>query len=215
MGGCRVEAPVKWVVATRNADKLREIRQIFGDLSVSLVDLDAFPDMGPVEETGTTLRENALIKARLVHAHTGLPTIADDTGLEVDGLGGAPGIYAARFAGKEATYRDNWEKLLNLLEEVPRKQRTARFRTCAVFMDGQLELTTEGVMEGSIARKPRGENGFGYDPVFIVAGSRRTFAQMSTTEKNRISHRGKAFQNLHRLVVATSSPHPLKQGEPA
>ncbi|MFB0515290.1 MAG: RdgB/HAM1 family non-canonical purine NTP pyrophosphatase [Candidatus Neomarinimicrobiota bacterium] len=192
---------MKCVVATRNQDKLAEIKAIFTDLPIDLIALDDFPRMRSVEETGTTLQANALIKARAVHRETGMPAIADDTGLEVDTLSGAPGVLAARFAGPRADYQQNVEKLLAAMEHVPDGLRTARFRTCAAYVDDAQEMVAEGVVEGFITREPRGGNGFGYDPVFQVKGTEQTFGQMTDEEKNRISHRAQAFRALHQLFI--------------
>jgi XTP/dITP diphosphohydrolase len=194
---------LRLVIATHNPDKLREIQAIFSDLPVELVDLDAFPQLGPVEESGTTLEENALLKARMVHQGTGLPTVADDTGLEVDTLAGAPGIFSARYAGPDATYEDNIRKLLSAMNNIPDENRTARFRTCAAYVDGRHELTAEGLIEGSIIHQPLGENGFGYDPIFRVSANGLTFGQISDAEKRNISHRARAFTALHRLLTDT------------
>ncbi|GAJ11669.1 unnamed protein product, partial [marine sediment metagenome] len=163
---------MKWLVATRNRDKFGEIQAIFADLPVDLLDLEDFPGIRTVKESGTTLRANALLKARSVHRETGLPVIADDTGLEVNALDGVPGVYAARFAGPRATYRQNMEKLLAAMEHVPDYQRTARFRTCAAYVNDTHELVAAGVVEGFITREPLGDNGFGYDPVFRVKGTK-------------------------------------------
>lgn len=191
------------VVATHNPDKLLEIRAIFADLPVELLDLNAFPRLEPVEESGTTLEENALLKARVVHQETGLPAIADDTGLEVETLAGAPGIFSARYAGPNATYEDNVRKLLADMNGIPDNQRTARFRTCAAYVDSRHELAAEGVIDGTIALCPYGENGFGYDPVFMVSETGLTFGQMSAAEKRNISHRARAFTALHRMLIDT------------
>ncbi len=192
---------MKWVVATRNQDKLREIRTIFAGFPVTLLDIKEFPHVGTIEETGTNLQENALLKARTVHQASGYPAIADDTGLEVDALGGAPGIYAARFAGPRATYRQNQDQLLTLMRTIPPQNRTARFRTCAVYVDGSQEIVAEGVLEGHITREPLGNHGFGYDPVFMVEDTGRTFGQMTHEEKQDGSHRARAFKALHRLLA--------------
>ena len=202
---------MRWVVATHNRDKLKEIEDIFADLAVQLVDLDAYPQINPVVESGTSLRGNALLKARAVHAATGLPTIADDTGLEVDALDGAPGIYSARFAGAGASYRDNVEKLLASMQNIHPDERTARFRTSAVYVDGLREVAAEGMIEGTIARHPRGENGFGYDPVFIVSGTGQTFGQMTGEQKKSISHRAKAFQALYHQLTRSLSNIVIKE----
>ncbi len=202
---------MKCVVATRNRNKLTEIKAIFSDLPLELQDLEAYPHVGPVEESGTSLQANALIKARTVHRETGRPAIADDTGLEVDALDGAPGIYAARFAGPGATYRQNVKKLLAAMAHVPDELRTASFRTCAAYVDDARELVAEGAVEGLITREPRGEHGFGYDPVFQVHGSGKTFGQMMDEQKNNISHRARAFRALHRLLTPSLTSHPDKE----
>ncbi len=196
---------MNWVVATRNWDKFEEIKDIFADLPVTLISLRDFPDVKSVEETGTTLEENALLKARAVHAVTGFPAIADDTGLEVDALDGAPGVYTARFAGPEATYEDNVDRLLSLLQDTLPAERTARFRTCAAFVGPEGEFTAEGQVEGAITRRPRGNGGFGYDPVFQPVNESRTFAQMPLAEKQARSHRGLAFRALYRLLANSIS----------
>ncbi|UCH10872.1 MAG: RdgB/HAM1 family non-canonical purine NTP pyrophosphatase [Fidelibacterota bacterium] len=205
---------LRLVIATRNPDKLREIQAVFSDLPVELVDMDAFPQLEPIVESGTTLEENALLKARMVHQGTGLPAIADDTGLEVDTLAGAPGIYSARYAGPDATYEDNIRRLLSAMTGIPDEHRTARFRTCAAYVDARHELTTEGVIEGSIVHQPFGENGFGYDPIFRVSGTDLTFGQMSDAEKSKISHRARAFTALHRLLT-NNLPGNLNEETPA
>lgn len=184
-----------FVLATANPDKAREIQAILGDA----VQLQPRPASVPdVEETGDTLLENARLKARAVAEGTGRPAIADDTGLEVEYLEGAPGVYSARFAGEGATYADNVAKLLGQMTGVEEAGRTARFRTVAVarWPDGR-EVWAEGVVEGTIAPAARGSAGFGYDPVFVPAGGDgRTFAEMASDEKDRISHRGRAFRAL-------------------
>ena len=180
------------VIASKNQHKIAEIMDVLAatGLAVELVDDADWPD---VDETEATLEGNALLKAREVRAHTGYAVIADDTGLEVNALGGEPGVYSARFAGPEATYEDNVEKLLRVMEGVA--DRRAVFRTAMVLVDdlGE-ELVVEGVMKGAITTEPRGTNGFGYDPVFLVGD--RTFAEMATSEKNEISHRARALRAL-------------------
>lgn len=180
------------VVASKNPDKIVEIEEILA--GNGLVDevvrgLD-WPD---VEETGSTLEENALLKAKAVARATRLPALADDTGLEVRALGGAPGVYTARFAGPGASYEDNVRRLLEELGDC--QDRFARFRTVVALVGPwKGQLLAEGVVEGTIAWEPRGEQGFGYDPVFEVGG--RTLAEMGPEEKNRISHRARALQAL-------------------
>ena len=145
--------------------------------------------------------ENSLLKAHTVHDRTGLPAIADDTGLEVDALDGAPGVYSARFSGADATYEDNVNKLLSVMEDVSDDMRSARFRTVISFVDEVQELWTEGFIEGRITRDPRGNMGFGYDPIFYIPRLEKTFAELSTAEKNKISHRGLALQKLRKILV--------------
>ena len=185
-------------LATANPHKAREISKILGDSVTLLARPPSIPD---IDETGETLTENARIKARAIVRETGQAAIADDTGLEVDALGGAPGVYSARYAGEESTYQDNVAKLLRELASVS-EPRTARFRTVAIVVcpDGR-EVVAEGFVLGRIATEPRGEAGFGYDPIFIpLEGDGRTFAEMTPEEKNRMSHRGAAFKLLRDLL---------------
>jgi XTP/dITP diphosphohydrolase len=189
---------VKLVLATANPDKAAEIGAVLRDAGLDL-ELVARPDDVPeVEETGTTLEDNARLKAVALCEATGLPAMADDTGLEVDALGGAPGVHSARYAGEDVTYADNVAKLLREVAGVDAPARTARFSTVAIarFPDGR-EVAAIGEVEGVIATETRGEGGFGYDPVFVpVEGDGRTFAEMSAEEKHRVSHRGRAFRTL-------------------
>ena len=180
------------VIASKNEYKIVEILDVLGSigLDVELVRDAAWPD---VEETEPTLEGNALLKARSVRTETGFAVIADDTGLEVDALGGAPGVRSARFSGAEATYEGNVDKLLNVMDGVV--DRSAQFRTVMALIDDRGdELVVEGVMKGSITTVRRGDNGFGYDPIFLVGD--RTFAEMPTSEKNAISHRAQALRAL-------------------
>ena len=192
---------MKIVLATHNHDKEIELQHSLRGLGVDICSLSEYPDIGEIEETGTTLLENSLLKAHTVHDRTGLPTIADDTGLEIDALDGAPGVYSARFAGLNATYEDNVNKLLSVMENVPDDMRSARFRTVLSFVDEIQELWTEGFIDGKITETPRGNMGFGYDPVFYVPRLEKTFAELSTDEKNKISHRGIALQKLRKILV--------------
>ena len=188
------------VVATKNPGKLREIREILGS-EVSVTSLADFPGVGDIVEDGTTFEANAEKKALAVAFHTGHVSLADDSGLEVDALNGAPGVYSARFAGEKATDEQNNRKLLRLLEETPPEKRTARFR-CVIAIgvpDGSVQ-TAEGRAEGLILCSPRGTGGFGYDPLFLVPGIRRTFAELPPEEKNRLSHRGKALLSVFPLL---------------
>ncbi|HEY6193776.1 MAG TPA: RdgB/HAM1 family non-canonical purine NTP pyrophosphatase [Candidatus Eisenbacteria bacterium] len=187
----------RFVVATFNRDKASELGALLALAGVTLVPLADWPGAGPPEETGSTLLENARLKARAAAALTGLPAIADDTGLAVDALGGAPGVRAARYAGPVATYAENVAKLLRDLAGVPPARRTARFQTVCVaaWPDGR-ELSADGVLEGVIVESPRGANGFGYDPVFAPLGELRTYAEMTDAEKNAMSHRARAVRAL-------------------
>ena len=188
------------VIATHNPDKKKEIMIALHELGVNILSLDNFPEIGEIEETGSTLLENSLIKARTVSAITGKPAIADDTGLEVDALNGAPGIYSARYAGINVSYEDNVRKLLSDMSSTDMDSRTARFRTVVSFHSTNKELWTEGVIEGSITMGAIGTGGFGYDPVFKVEQTGKTFAEMTRREKNKISHRGVALEKMCKLL---------------
>jgi XTP/dITP diphosphohydrolase len=186
---------LRLVCASANPHKATEIAAILGD-AVELVPRP--PEVPEVVEDGDTLLANARLKARALCAATGVDAVADDTGLEVDALDGAPGVHSARYAGEQATYADNVDKLLTELARHPGLARTARFRTVAVVArpDGS-EIVAEGIVDGHITEAPRGTDGFGYDPVFAPAdGDGRTFAEMSAHDKNAISHRGRAFRSL-------------------
>ena len=187
---------MKLVIATHNEDKLKEIQAYLESFSFNVLSLNKYPEIGEIIEDGKTLLDNALIKAREVFDKTGLPTISDDTGLEVDGLDGKPGVYSARYAGEECTYLDNVEKLLTDMKKIPIPNRTAQFKTVMVFKDKNQELIVEGVVKGLISRELKGDNGFGYDPIFFVPELGKTFGEMSAIEKNKISHRGNALRNL-------------------
>ena len=192
---------MKIVLATHNHDKEIELKHSLRGLGVEICSLSEYPDIDEIDETGATLLENSLLKANTVHDLTGLPVIADDTGLEVDALDGAPGVYSARFSGVNATYEDNVNKLLSVMEDVPDDMRSARFRTVISFVDETQELWTEGFIEGRITENARGNMGFGYDPVFYVPRLKKTFAELSTAEKNKISHRGLALQKLRKILI--------------
>ncbi|MCK9560131.1 MAG: RdgB/HAM1 family non-canonical purine NTP pyrophosphatase [Candidatus Marinimicrobia bacterium] len=184
------------LIATNNRDKIREIKRVFVLPEVVWHTLDEFPNSPVVVEDGNTLFENALKKAYMVAEFAGLPTIADDTGLEVDALNGQPGVFSARFAGENATYAQNVNKLLEVMQTVPDSQRQAHFRCIAVYYRPDLTLSEEGRIDGIILRQARGKGGFGYDPVFFLPEIGRTFAEMDLSEKNLISHRGQAFARL-------------------
>ena len=189
------------VLATHNPDKQAEMNAVLLDLGLDVIGLDQYPEIDDIPENGTTLLENALIKARAVHLKTGFPALADDTGLEVDALHGAPGVYSARFAGEDATYQDNVKKLLSLMAGVSRQNRTARFRTVVALIDSDTELWTEGIIEGLITRDQRGAGGFGYDPIFEAADTGKTFSEMSAKQKNEISHRARALQKMRKKLI--------------
>ncbi|HOX07234.1 MAG TPA: RdgB/HAM1 family non-canonical purine NTP pyrophosphatase [Planctomycetota bacterium] len=189
----------KLILSTRNRHKIREISAIMAEAGapVELIGLDNYPGAPEVEENGATLEDNALLKAHAGVNCSGLPSAADDTGLFVDALNGAPGIRAARYAGEDATYEANNRKLLAALAGVPAERRTARF-VCVVsyVAPGVAPLSFCGELAGRIIESPRGRDGFGYDPIFVPNGSNRTLAEMSAAEKNRISHRNLAFRQL-------------------
>jgi XTP/dITP diphosphohydrolase len=189
------------VLATRNRHKGDELAAILGGLGIRIRTLDEFPDAPEVVEDGDTCEANAIKKAHAIAAWTGLPAVADDTGLEVDALGGRPGVYAARYAGEDATYEDNCRKLLLELTGVPPEQRTARFLTVAAIalpLDGV--RVAQGVLDGVIAEEARGALGFGYDPLFLIPELGKTLAELSADQKNAISHRGKAFTQAIALL---------------
>ena len=197
-----MKRPARVVVASKNPDKIREVEAVLAsfDPSIEIVTGHDWPD---VAETEDSLEGNALLKARAVMQATGVAALADDTGLEVDALGGAPGVYSARYAGPDATYADNLARLLHDLDGV--EERVARFRTVVALVDPDgSELFVEGVFEGRITTDPRGDAGFGYDPVFEVDG--RTIAEMPEAEKNTISHRARALQALARELHELDSP---------
>ena len=192
----------KLVLATHNLHKKMEMNSILSSLGILIVGLDEFPQIGDIEETGTTLLENAFIKARTVFELTGLPSLADDTGLEVDFLDGAPGVYSARYAGKNPTYQENCSKLLLNLKGYPNEKRVASFKTVIAFVDGEIEHSTEGVVNGLIVEKHRGVDGFGYDPIFQPESQNLTYAEMDADEKNRISHRFKALDKIKKFLTS-------------
>ncbi len=182
------------VLATGNRDKQREMKAFLWDLGVTIRTLDEFPGAPVVVEDGETCRANAGKKAKEIARFTGLLTLADDTGLEVDALGGRPGVFAARYAGPQATYADNCRKLLDELEGVPSDQRGARFLTVVAIADPSSSVEcVEGVLQGRITDHCSGGHGFGYDPVFMVPELGKTLAELTLDQKNQISHRGQAL----------------------
>ena len=198
---------MKLVLATENTDKAREIAEILGEADPDLELVPRPADLPGVPETAATLEANARLKATAVAEATGVPALADDTGLEVDALGGAPGVHSARFAGPKASDADNVAKLLAEMDGVLDEERLARFATVAVvcWPDGR-EVSARGTVEGVITLEVRGTGGFGYDPVFApVEGDGRTFGEMSAEEKHAISHRGRAFRALADRLTGSRS----------
>ncbi|MBV1853986.1 RdgB/HAM1 family non-canonical purine NTP pyrophosphatase [Catellatospora tritici] len=204
---------MKVLLATRNVKKLDELRRILASspelLKVELVGLDDVPEYAEVPETGLTFAENALIKAREGAKHTGLPTVADDSGLSVDALNGMPGVFSARWAGKHGDDRANLELVLAQISDVPDEHRAAAFVCAAALVlpgggsaNGREHLVS-GKMGGRVLRAARGEGGFGYDPIFVAEGQTRTNAELSAAEKDAISHRGKAFRALAAVIAKT------------
>ena len=189
------------ILATNNKSKVKEISEM---MSGSDITFESLADAGinvEVEETGTTFEENALLKAREICKLSGKPTISDDSGLEIDVLDGAPGIYSSRFMGEDTSYDIKNNALIEKLENIADPDRTARFRCCMalVLPDGR-EFVTEGAMEGIIAREPKGINGFGYDPILFIPEYNRTSAELSSEEKNNISHRGEALRKMIEVI---------------
>ena len=193
----------KLLLATHNKHKAEELQAMLGDLGVEVLTLGAFPQVGEILEDAETIEGNALKKARGVFDLTGLPAMADDTGLEVFYLNKAPGVYSSRYAGPEATYADNCRKLLASLKGVPPRRRGAQFRcVLALVTPDVAPIFAEGICTGVIIESPRGEGGFGYDPIFLPDGYNQTFAEMPLEIKNKISHRGKALQKMKKLLQA-------------
>ena len=199
----------RFVLASGNQGKLREINQLLSGLHIEAVPQTEF-NVPDVEETGLTFVENAIIKARNAAQHSGLAVLADDSGIEVDALNGKPGIYSARYAGKGATDQENLNKLLDAMKDVPEAKRSARFQCVMVYMahaNDPTPLICQGTWEGRILREPRGDNGFGYDPVFYVPTHDCSAAELESEVKNQLSHRGQAlkkFLALFQLEMAQS-----------
>jgi len=198
-----VSFPDRIAIASRNPGKIREIRSICADWPVEWITADEHEGPWPdVEETGPRYLDNALLKAQAVAGSLGIPAVADDSGVEVDALGGGPGPRSARYAGEEATGEENLRMLIRALAGIPEAGRTARYRCVATLAwpDGS-EVWAEGTCEGSLVSKPRGSGGFGYDPIFVPAGWEETMAELPPEEKDRISHRGRAFRALRELLA--------------
>ncbi|MEL0630608.1 XTP/dITP diphosphatase [Psychromonas aquatilis] len=194
----------KWVLATGNQGKVKEMSELLNSFSIEVLPQNQF-NVPDVPETGTTFVENAIIKARHASKLTGLPAIADDSGLEVDFINGQPGIYSARYAGEDASDQDNIDKLLSKLKGISPEQRKARFQCVLVYMRHALDPTPvicQGTWEGVITETQNGEQGFGYDPVFWVEGEQMTSAQLTKQRKSELSHRGKALSQLVNILKA-------------
>ena len=201
---------MKIVIATHNKDKYKELHFGLKSLDINLKSLFDFPDIGEIIEDGDTLKDNALIKAKTVFKMTSLPSISDDTGLEVDALNGAPGIYTARYAGENCSYLDNVNKMLYEMKDISNENRSATFKTVMAYVDGNVELTCEGIVKGTITRTIKGVGGFGYDSIFYSNEKKKTFAEMTIEEKNLVSHRSKAISNL-KAELATYLNTPNKK----
>jgi XTP/dITP diphosphohydrolase len=197
------------VLATNNRDKVEEIRCILASLPVDLLSLRDFPDVRPASEDGLTFEENAIAKALSVWEQTGLACLADDSGLEVDALGGLPGVRSARFAGEHASYGDNNAKLLGLLRDVPDEKRGARFVCVAVLVTPKGKIVLQrGELKGKIVDHARGTGGFGYDPIFYLPRLKKTVAELGEDVKNSMSHRAKAFEAMKGFIQSLCNPAP-------
>ena len=200
-----VHAPARLVLATANKHKLIELTRILaaGHVDVTLASLAEFPGAPEVAETGATFAENALLKARAIAKFTGLPAVADDSGLCADALNGMPGVLSARWSGRHGDDAANLRLLLAQLAEVPDERRGAQFVcAAALVLPGGREHVSEGILRGSLIREPRGQNGFGYDPIFLPESASITTAEMDSVGKDRISHRGKALRGLAPVIAA-------------
>ena len=202
---------MKIVIATHNKDKFKELYFGLKSLNIELLSLDDFPEIGEIIEDGDTLEANALIKARTVYKLTSLPTISDDTGLSVDALNGAPGVYSARYAGENCTYLDNVNKMLLEMKDIPENKRSATFSTVMAYVDDKRELTVKGVVEGIITDKIKGIGGFGYDSIFYVHNKGKTFSEMTIEEKNSVSHRSKAIVDLKSQLATYLTNQNIKE----
>lgn len=190
--------PEKIILASRNTHKIEELHAILATMGIKLRSSLDFPELSDVEETSDSLEGNAYLKALYTYNMTGFPCLADDTGLEVEALDGRPGVRSARYAGEKASYKENVFKLLKEME--PHENRKAQFRTALAYISDEGTFIFQGVCEGVILRELRGEKGFGYDPVFKPHGKQKTFAELSSSEKNEISHRGKAVEQFLRFL---------------
>lgn len=194
------------IISSSNKHKISEIVTTIKPLFDKIYSLSDFPDIGDIKEDGTSIVENSFIKSRVAFNHTKLPSMADDTVLEVDHLMGDPGIYTARYAGENATYEENMDKLLKNLKGVPWKERRARFKTVVTYVDGENDFFVEGCLEGKILESKQGKLGFGYDPIFYASAQNMSLGDMGLEQKNQISHRAIAIQKfadkIKRLMYA-------------
>ena len=194
------------IISSSNKHKIYEIVTTIKPLFDKIYSLSDFPDIGDIKEDGTSIVENSFIKSRVAFNHTKLPSMADDTVLEVDHLMGDPGIYTARYAGENATYEENMDKLLKNLKGVPWKERRARFKTVVTYVDGENDFFVEGCLEGKILESKQGKLGFGYDPIFYASAQSMSLGDMGLEQKNQISHRAIAIQKfadkIKRLMYA-------------
>ena len=196
------------VLATNNKHKAEEFRSLLSGLGVEIISLDRFPGVGDIMEDAPTLEGNAKKKAQQVFQAAGLPTLADDSGLEVYYLNGEPGVYSSRYSGPGATYESNCKKLLMALKGLPPRRRAARFRCVLHFVaPGGVQTTVDGVCKGTIIESPRGNNGFGYDPLFQPEGNTKTLAELTAIEKNSLSHRARACQNITPFLLSYFREH--------
>jgi len=215
---------MKIVLATHNQHKVQEIKKILLDLPIELLSLDNFPEIGEIVEDGATLEENAVKKAKFVFdsiqnsaisrqrsaiSYQNFLALADDTGLEVDALGGKPGVYSARYAGEKATYHDNNEKLLRELNDVPFQKRTAKFRCVISIIGNGIDKIAAGEVQGKILTEVRGKNGFGYDPLFQPDGYELSYAEMETELKNKLSHRARALEVAKKILTKIAQKRQL------
>ena len=187
------------ILATHNLDKCKELQVSFNHTNVKVYTLKNFPEIGDIIEDGDSLEANAFIKSRTVFNKTGIPTISDDTGLFISALNGEPGIFSARYAGENCSYTDNVNKVLIEMNDIDISLRKATFKTVVTYVSKDLELVAEGSVKGIITKKPKGNKGFGYDPIFYVPELQKTFAEMDINEKQKISHRSRAIDNLQKL----------------
>ena len=187
------------ILATHNLDKCKELQASFNNTKIKVITLKDFPEIGDIVEDGDSLEANAFIKSRTVFHKTGIPTISDDTGLFIKALNDEPGLFSARYSGENCSYTDNVKKVLIKMNNIDISLREATFKTVVTYVSKDLELVAEGSVKGIITKKPKGNKGFGYDPIFYVPELQKTFAEMDINEKQKISHRSRAIDNLQKL----------------